>query len=201
MRACLPLVALAWACALLLPVASFAANCTVGVDLATPASVSSFQCMAANGIQHVTVRSFQSNCWLDPHAAQTMHNAWAAGLVVDTYIFPSVGCDLDPVEQVQVTLDHLKSEGANFNTLWIDVEDWGWGPIVDCAANQAAIRPMMEYAIATLGVERVGIYSMASMWNRIMCNTTEWNNTLMSVDQVATHARDPSRRPYLEPTC
>jgi hypothetical protein len=178
MRAALPLLGLVLACTLQ-AAAVLAANCTVGVDIATPASVASFQCMMANGIQHVTVRSFQSNCWLDPHAAQTMKNAWEAGLVVDTYIFPSVGCDLDPTSQVQVTLDHLKAEGANFNTLWLDVEDWGWGPIVDCDANQAAIRPMLEYAIQTLGVERVGIYSMETMWHRIMCNTTEWNATLM----------------------
>ena len=100
------------------------ANCTVGVDLATPASVSAFQCMAANGIQHATIRAFQSNCWLDPHAAQTIKNAWAAGLVVDVYVFPSVGCDLDPTSQVQVTLEHLAAQNASFNTLWLDVEDW-----------------------------------------------------------------------------
>lgn len=68
-----------------------ATNCTLGVDLATPASVSSFQCMVDAGMQFAVVRVFQSNCWLDPHAVDTIRAAWSAGLVVDVYFFPSTG--------------------------------------------------------------------------------------------------------------
>lgn len=101
-----------------------APNCTIGVDLATPSSLSAFQCMAQQGIQQATIRAFQSNCWLDPHAPATIQNAWDAGLSVDIYIFPSVGCELDPVSQIDLTLDHLAENNATFRTLWIDVEDW-----------------------------------------------------------------------------
>ena len=101
-----------------------APNCTIGVDLATPSSVSAFQCMMTQGIQQATIRAFQSNCWLDPHAPATIRAAWEAGLSVDVYVFPSVGCDLDPASQIDVTLDHLAANNATFRTLWIDVEDW-----------------------------------------------------------------------------
>lgn len=99
-------------------------NCTLGVDLATPASQEAFQCMYENGIQYATIRVFQSNCWLDPHAVDSIHAAWLAGLIVDVYLFPSYGCDLTLQQQLQVTLEHLSNNNAPFNTLWIDVEDW-----------------------------------------------------------------------------
>ena len=48
-------------------------NCTIGVDLATPVSVSAFQClMQTQGVQFLTVRAFQSNCYIDPHTVDTV---------------------------------------------------------------------------------------------------------------------------------
>lgn len=152
-----------------------APNCTLGVDLATPTSVEAFQCMVKQGgLQHVTMRAFQSNCYLDPHAVDTLHNAAAAGVVADIYIFPSVGCSMSAVQQIDVTLDHLARNNASFHTLWLDVEDWGWAPIEQCQSNLAWLRPLVARAVQRLGAVRVGIYTMATMWSRIACDSDEF---------------------------
>lgn len=100
-------------------------NCTIGVDLATPVSVSAFQCLiATRGVQFLVVRAFQSNCLIDPHTVSTIQAAWSAGIQgVDVYFFPSVGCSMEPVLQFEATMEHLRRNNvANFSTMWFDVE-------------------------------------------------------------------------------
>lgn len=154
-----------------------AENCTIGVDLATPASQSAFECMRSqHGIQHASIRAFQSNCYLDPHAVDSIHAAWAAGLIVDIYIFPSVGCTLSAVQQIDVTLDHLAKNNVKYRRVWLDVENWAWWPPDQCQRNLEWFRPMIAHLIKRVGEPRVGIYTSLTQWNDIMCNTSEWNH-------------------------
>ena len=149
-----------------------APNCTLGVDLATPVSPSAFQCLIeTRGVQFLVVRVFQSNCLIDPHAVATIQAAWAAGMQgVDVYFFPSVGCDMEPTLQFDVTMDHLLANGvANFSTMWFDIETWEWAPPEQCSQNVEWFLPLYNHALEKLGAGRVGIYSLKSMWDDITC--------------------------------
>lgn len=156
-------------------------NCTIGVDLATPVSVSAFECLIQErGVQFLTVRAFQSNCYVDPHAADTIRSAWAAGIEgVDVYFFPSVGCSLDAVSQLDATLAHLQSHNATFNRLFFDVENWAWSAESECDENIEWFAPLFAHAQDLLGVERVGIYTTGRQWQQITCDSEKFSSALL----------------------
>jgi hypothetical protein len=65
-----------------------------GVDVSTAVSVDNFRCLRENhSKQFAIVRVWRSNGVVDGNAAQTMANAWKAGMdSVDGYIFPCFKC-------------------------------------------------------------------------------------------------------------
>ena len=156
-------------------------NCTIGVDLATPVSKSAFECIIAErGVQYLTVRAFQSNCYLDPHTVDTIHAAWAAGIQnVDIYFFPSYGCTMDGIMQFDLTMQHLASHNASFNRIFFDVEDWEWEPESGCQKNVDWFTPLYQHAIDVLGSPRVGIYTTTSTWSRITCNSKAFIGSML----------------------
>merc|ERR1711924_7862 len=113
---------------------------TVGVDISSAVSEEQFKCLQSPGgqgaITFVIPRVYRSSGSLDPNGAQTIKNARAAGIkYVDGYIFPCATCSKSGGDQVRETVEHLKSEGAEFGMLWYDIETYKWGS--NLAANQA----------------------------------------------------------------
>ena len=81
---------------------------------------------------------------------------------VDAYLFPCVPCG-DGAKQVRDTNDALKSAGANYGMLWLDIERFKWN--ADKSTNQAFIKDMIDEA-SSLGI-KTGIYAGYYSWEEI----------------------------------
>ena len=111
-------------------------------------------------IEFVIVRAYRSTGTVDPNAAATIIAASEAGIKnVDAYLFPCVPCG-DGAKQVRDTNDALKSAGANYGMLWLDIERFKWN--ADKSTNQAFIKDMIDEA-SSLGI-KTGIYAGYYSW-------------------------------------
>ena len=145
------------------------ARAAVGVDISQAVSVSSFQCIRNAGYGSFAIpRVYQSVGRVDPNGAQTVKNAWAAGVAhVDGYIFPCPKCG-NGYGQVQAAVQNLRNAGANIGMLWLDIE--GSQYWMDQASNRNFFASMVSGGQAA-GV-RLGVYTSASQWNPIMGSYT-----------------------------
>ena len=139
-----------------------------GVDVSQHVSDSTWSCLRQPGgegpIEFAIVRVYQSGGHLDPHGAATIKAARAAGVAyVDGYIFPCYSCG-DPAGQVKATVTGLRSAGAEFGMLWLDIERYHWS--TDLTANQQFIKEMVDEGTA-LGI-RAGVYSSLYSWEAIV---------------------------------
>ena len=115
-------------------------------------------------IEFAIVRAYRSTGSVDPNAAATIIAANEAGINhVDAYLFPCVPCG-DGAGQVKTTNDALKSAGANYGMLWLDIERYKWGS--SKSDNQAFIRDMIDEA-ENLGIN-TGIYAGYYSWDEIV---------------------------------
>ncbi len=73
---------------------------TVGVDVSSRVSLSSWECAKKAGYNFGVVRVYQSGGHTDPNGPATIKDAWNAGIAhVDGYIFPCYSCG-NPAKQV-----------------------------------------------------------------------------------------------------
>ncbi len=84
-----------------------------GLDISVAVNVTQFECLIEEGFSFVISRVWRSLCEVDVNAAQTIDNAWAAGMrQVDVYLYPARTCALKPEQQVQQAIAAL--DGHNF---------------------------------------------------------------------------------------
>ena len=98
-----------------------------GADVSTSMSVAQWQTlMNQNAVTLGIVRCYQSNGKVDPNAAASINNGWAAGLArVDVYHFPCLAVSAEA--QVQAVVQALSAANAKCGYYWIDVEQGaGW---------------------------------------------------------------------------
>ncbi len=82
---------------LLLP----SATATLGVDLSTSTSATSFSCLKQSGYDFVIVRAYLSYGKPDSSASSSIANARSAGInIIDIYMFPCPKCASSASEQV-----------------------------------------------------------------------------------------------------
>lgn len=142
----------------------------------------------ANGYgSFAVVRVYQSSGHVDPNGAQSIINARNAGIpYVDGYIFPCYSCG-GGYSQAVTAVEHLKSAGARFGMIWLDIE----GPGTYWSSSQSANRAFFEDLVSGLKSQGVsigqfflfgssplshfhlsGVYTSASQWNPIMGSYT-----------------------------
>jgi GH25 family lysozyme M1 (1,4-beta-N-acetylmuramidase) len=140
---------------------------TLGIDVSSPISESTFRCLKNNGYHYVIVRGYQSNGHPDPNCRATVANARNAGMSkVDVYMFPCPQCSLSAATQVRQAVDALK--GSHYDMFWFDIE----GP--QYWRSQSFNREFMAELLSTahgLG-QKIGIYTSASQWIPIMGDWT-----------------------------
>ncbi|CAI4232603.1 unnamed protein product [Auanema sp. JU1783] len=104
------------------------AAATTGFDTIQPMTSATFECLAKNGYQFFVARVWESVGNYDETGIANIKHANAAGWKwVDGYIFPCLHSTCAPPEnQVRATVDRLKSEGAKYGMLWLDIEVFQW---------------------------------------------------------------------------
>ncbi|KYQ91967.1 glycoside hydrolase family 25 protein [Tieghemostelium lacteum] len=143
-----------------------ATNATLGVDLSSLTSSSSFGCLKLNGFEFAIVRCYQSFGRVDPNCASSILNAWNAGMNrVDAYMFPCFSCG-NPAGQANTLVSYLKTNNVNYGMIWIDIEGPGtyWGS--SQSANAAFFTDLVS-AFEKEGVS-IGVYTSISQWQPIM---------------------------------
>lgn len=138
----------------------------IGFDGIQPLSVSTLQCLHKEGYRFFIARAWESSGNYDYTGIQNIKNARNAGFeYVDAYLFPclSSGC-AHAANQVEATIDKLKSSGAKIGMLWLDIERYAWP--ANLASNRNFISAMVSKA-QSMGV-KVGIYSNYYNWQAIV---------------------------------
>jgi len=155
---------MARAALLILVVALPAVLATLGVDISQPTSTSAFTCLKNNGYSFAVARVHYSGGGVDTHGAQSIANAWAAGLShVDGYIFPCPHCG-DGAAQIRETVNYLKGAGTKYGMLWLDIEGTQYWK--DVNYNRAFFTDMANQ-LNSLQVNW-GVYTGKSQWEPIM---------------------------------
>jgi len=139
------------------------AYAVTGVDVSQLVSETAFKCLHGHGYTFAVPRVYQSTGHPDPNGPKSMANAHAAGFTrVDGYIFPCPHCG-DGAKQIRETIAFLKSAGAKFDTLWLDIEGKQYWK--DTAFNRAFFEDMVKQ-LQSAG-QKFGVYSSASQWDPI----------------------------------
>jgi len=135
----------------------------LGVDISQLTSVTAFKCLKEKGYSFAIPRVWQSTGHPDPNGPKSMANAHEAGFTrVDGYIFPCPHCG-DGAKQIRESLAFLKSAGAHFDTIWLDIEGKQYWK--DAAYNKAFFEDMVKQ-LKSAG-QKFGIYTSASQWDPI----------------------------------
>jgi len=133
---------------------------TYGLDLSSACAESTFACLKSAGYRFAVPRGYCSDGVVDPNVINTVKNAWAGGMAhVDVYMFPCPTCG-NPAGQVQTAVNNLRSHGATFGMLWLDIE--GTQYWMGQTANRAFFEGLVHEAQA-MGVV-LGVYSSDSQW-------------------------------------
>jgi len=161
-----------------------------GVDVSSEQSISTIQCFVSKGYSYLIARLFTEKCSVDSNGAQTVLNAWAAGMShVDIYMSPSYGCSMSAADQVDATINFMRNgtwRDVPFGLLWFDIEVGGQG---SPSQNAAWLRAGVAQAVARIGSSRVGIYSSASQWSQVMGNISDMSSFRL---WYAHHDSNPS---------
>eukprot|EP00698_Gefionella_okellyi_P006284 TRINITY_DN15669_c0_g1_i1.p1 TRINITY_DN15669_c0_g1~~TRINITY_DN15669_c0_g1_i1.p1 ORF type:complete len:222 (-),score=28.71 TRINITY_DN15669_c0_g1_i1:58-693(-) len=146
------------------------AYATWGLDVSSLVSRSDFECLKRNGFDFAVMRGWEELGRVDPNAASTVANAWAAGFAhVDLYFFPCWTCG-NAAGQVRDAVQGWHSRGIKYGMMWFDIET----PCnLGCSGNAAFLRAAVAEA-RSLGVN-FGIYSSEYMWSKCMCESKEFS--------------------------
>ena len=91
--------------------------CTLGVDVSQLFSTATYQCMKNSGYNFAIIRGYCSYGGVDANIISNLHNARAAGLTTDIYMFPCRG------KSGSAQVDQMVSaiSGNLYGMVWIDV--------------------------------------------------------------------------------
>ncbi|KAH3756076.1 glycoside hydrolase family 25 protein [Pelomyxa schiedti] len=147
-------------------------------------NTSSYECLFSGGYRYAIMQAQTGHPpgtgHYNPYIGENYHNAVSAGIYpVDVYIFPDYG--LDPAGQVNSTITSLFEDDVLYhdNMIWMDVEGTEYW-IGTCDENIQFLHTVISTAEAMYsdcGLKYcIGIYSSASQWSPIMCDTTEFSS-------------------------
>uniref|UniRef100_A0A1I7Z041 Glycosyl hydrolase family 25 n=1 Tax=Steinernema glaseri TaxID=37863 RepID=A0A1I7Z041_9BILA len=141
-------------------------TCTIGLDTIQAMSVDTFKCLLNKNFKFFIARVWISIGDYDRVGIQNIKNARAAGIpYVDGYIFPCHRSGCAPAKnQVEATINRLRSDNAKFGMIWMDIERQDWPS--NKQTNRQFIRDMVNQA-DRMGV-KVGIYSNPVNWEAIV---------------------------------
>ncbi|CAJ0608946.1 unnamed protein product [Cylicocyclus nassatus] len=136
-----------------------------GLDTIQKLSTDNFRCLKDNGFTFYIGRVWKSTGNYDMEGMQNMKNAHEAGFEVSAYIFPCLAKHCAPPQnQVEATINRLRSEGVPFDTVYLDIEIFRWPN--DHAANRNTINAMGN-KLDGMGVDW-GIYTNKNNWKSIV---------------------------------
>jgi hypothetical protein len=139
--------------------------CVLGVDVSQLFPVSAYQCLKNNGYHFAIIRGYYSFGAVDVHVVDNLHNAKAAGLTTDIYMFPCRSKSASAqVDQMMAAIS-----GSLYGMVWLDIEtnespNCGWG--TNYAANCDYVNELIS-RIKSHG-KVPAIYASAYMWQSIM---------------------------------
>uniref|UniRef100_A0A914V1M3 Lysozyme n=1 Tax=Plectus sambesii TaxID=2011161 RepID=A0A914V1M3_9BILA len=118
----------------------------MGFDAIGDISTSTFQCLKNAGYSYFIGRVYHSYGAVDTQGIQNIKNAKSAGWSdVGGYLFPCLASNCGSgASQVQAVHDALQQQGAQINTLWLDIETYHWPS--SQTSNQAFIQDMVNKA-------------------------------------------------------
>ncbi|VDM74389.1 unnamed protein product, partial [Strongylus vulgaris] len=143
----------------------------LGFDTAQAIPPERFKCLQRHNYSFFIARVYRSLGSADPVGIQNIKNARIAGWTdIDAYIFPCLRSRCSPPEiQVKDALYHLKHEGVEVGTIWLDIEVFMWPDNV--TYNRNFIDAMGNFLNET-GI-KWGIYTNNYHWRKIV--GIEWN--------------------------
>lgn len=167
---------------LVVSAACLSADATLGFDLSYfqgQVSQSSFDCLADSGYEFGIIQATAGTGGYNPYVASDISRGKSAGICcLDVYIFPDTSQSAS--SSMTTLINNLLDDGALTNNMvWMDIEGTQYWSS-SCSSNQS----WLSEAISTIesmynGCGQstcVGIYSSASQWDPIMCDTTEFSN-------------------------
>ncbi|CAJ0591800.1 unnamed protein product [Cylicocyclus nassatus] len=138
---------------------------TLGFDTIQNLTVNEFLCLKDYNYSFYVARIWQSLGKFDEHGMQNMRNAHEAGFNVSAYIFPCLAKKCaSPQEQVETTINRLKSYNVHYERIFLDIEIFDWPN--DIKANRKFINAMCN-KLDEMGV-KWGIYTNENNWNKIV---------------------------------
>lgn len=154
------------ACALIVALSLYSAECVLGVDVSQLFPTSTFQCIKNNGYSFAIIRGYCSYGGVDHNAVQSLNNARAAGLITDIYMFPCRG--KSATAQVDEMMNAIPSN--LYGMIWIDVET---NPSSGCGWTGDNCGFLAEIISRIKAKGKVpAIYSSVYMWQQIMGGRT-----------------------------
>lgn len=148
-----------------------------GFDISSIGSLDVARCLLSAGFEFAIVRGFRPSCHVDRHLVDSIKYAQEAGFKqVDVYFVPAVSCrSLTPQQQVEELVHAVQEHQLIFQTLYFDVEPSrsGWQ---SPTSNVIWLKQAVEIAEHLLGSGRVGIYSSAESWKRVMGSATDFSH-------------------------
>ncbi|CAJ0596851.1 unnamed protein product [Cylicocyclus nassatus] len=136
-----------------------------GLDTIQNLSADDFRCLKNNGFTFYIGRVWKSTGNYDTKGMQSMKNAHKAGLKVSAYIFPCLAKRCAPPQnQVEATINRLRSEGVPYDMVFLDIEKFRWPN--NQAANRKTISAMGK-RLDDMGVNW-GIYTNKNNWKSIV---------------------------------
>eukprot|EP01029_Cantina_marsupialis_P005878 TRINITY_DN16379_c0_g1_i1.p1 TRINITY_DN16379_c0_g1~~TRINITY_DN16379_c0_g1_i1.p1 ORF type:complete len:213 (-),score=41.38 TRINITY_DN16379_c0_g1_i1:771-1409(-) len=143
---------------------------TFGIDISQYTSESALRCLHNKGNKFAIVRAYQSTGHVDRNAVANIKNAHAAGFeYVDAYIFPSIHHGGNATRQAYETLHNLRTNGAKFGMIWLDVE--GTQYWTSSKTTNARFISDLAYAFKKMGAH-VGMYTSRYQWQDIAGSST-----------------------------
>ena len=142
----------------------------VDVDSQTAKATSQdlWACMQVKGnYSFAVLEAWQGGFGMTEDLAKALENAWGAGFHnVDLYAFMCPNCKDNGVEGVELLINYLKTNGAKYGRIWMDVEqcDGCWS--VNLTANCVWIKELAQKYL-DLGTT-LGVYASMMSWETVV---------------------------------
>ncbi|KAL6733474.1 hypothetical protein Aduo_004119 [Ancylostoma duodenale] len=153
-----------------------------GVDLSAPVPQTTFQCIRRSSYNYAFLRIYSpaGQGQLDPNGCNNIRNAFAAGLITDSYMTPVPKSSKTGAQQFDEMYGGLRNCAISMSSFWVQVTsqvNWHSSTSKNVDFLNSLISRAWDYGI------KVGVYTSAYEWNQIMGGAATnniqlwyWNN-------------------------